>query len=83
MSNPVRDQVFAIVKRVLKRDDVPENVDLFDVGASSLAIIQIVELVRRECDSDVWITDAFDAPDIGAFADLAVGRVRSATSAAD
>jgi acyl carrier protein len=83
VSTSVRDQVFAIVKRVLTHGEVAENVDFFDLGASSLEIIQIVDLVRKECGSDVWITEAFDAPDIGAFADYAVERVRSGTGATD
>ncbi|WP_236792410.1 acyl carrier protein [Amycolatopsis sp. GM8] len=81
MTTSVRNQVLAIVKRVLKREEIPENVDFFDLGASSLAVIQIVELVRKECDSEVWITDAFDAADIAAFAELAEQGVRSGASA--
>lgn len=83
MSNPTREHVFTIIKRVLQRDDIPPNVDLLDLDASSLEIIQIVELVRTECDSDVWITDAFDAPDIGSFADQVVKSVRSTTAAVE
>lgn len=80
MGQEIQDQVFAIVKRVLRVDDVPPNVDFFDLGAGSLPIIQIVDLVRKECDSDVWITDAFDAPDVASFAALAATRVRTSAN---
>jgi acyl carrier protein len=83
VSNPIREHVFTIIKRVLQRDDISSNVDFFDLEATSLAIIQIVELVRKECDSEIWITDAFDAADIDAFADHVVAHVRSTAAAAE
>jgi len=83
VSNPTREHVFTIIKRVLRRDEISLNVDLLDLDASSLEIIQIVELVRKECDSEVWITDAFDAPDIDSFADHVVKCVRPTAAAAE
>ena len=83
MSNSTREHVFAIIRRVLQRDEIPPNVDLLDLDATSLEIIQIVELVRKECDSEIWITDAFDAPDIDSFADYVVKCVRSTTAVAE
>lgn len=66
--------VLAIVRRVLRVDAVDVHDDLFDIGASSLAIVQIVDLVRHECGAEISVTDAFDAPDLDSFARLAVER---------
>ncbi len=66
--------VLAIVRRVLRVDAVDVHHDFFDLGASSLAIVQIVDLVRHECGSEVSVTDAFDAPDVDTFARLAADR---------
>jgi acyl carrier protein len=67
------DSIIAVVQRVLRVQDLDVRSDFFDLGASSLAIMQIVDLVRSECDTDVSVTDAFDAPDIESFALTAVG----------
>lgn len=66
--------VLAIVRRVLRVDAVDGHDDFFDLGASSLAIVQIVDLVRHECGAEVTVTDAFDAPDLDTFARLAAER---------
>jgi acyl carrier protein len=66
--------VLAIVRRVLRADAVDVHEDFFDLGASSLAIVQIVDLVRHECGAEVSVTDAFDAPDLDTFARLAAER---------
>jgi acyl carrier protein len=65
------DAVLAIIQRVLRTDAIDVHSDFFDLGASSLAIMQIVDLVRHECDAQVSVTDAFDAPDIESFALMA------------
>ncbi|MFC4856080.1 acyl carrier protein [Actinophytocola glycyrrhizae] len=70
MAEPVHDRVLEIVRRVL-RHDVDPALDFFDNGATSLALVHIVELVRAECGADIWLTDAFDAVDIASFADHA------------
>lgn len=68
MGEAVYDRVFEIVGRVLRCGAIEPALDFFDHGANSLAVVQIVELVRAECGADVWLVDAFDAPDIDSFA---------------
>jgi acyl carrier protein len=64
----VYDRVFEIVGRVLRDGEVDPALGFFDNGANSLTLIQIVDLVRAECGADIWLADAFDAPDIESFA---------------
>lgn len=84
MTGDVYDQVLEIVRRVLQCGPFDPRADFFDLDASSLQILQIVELVNDECEVSVSVTDTFDAPDVDSFA-LLVARRRHdpATSAAD
>jgi acyl carrier protein len=70
MSDKVYEQVLAVVRRVVRRQSVDPMMDFFDLDANSLDILQIVELVNDECGVSVTVTDAFDASDIDAFAQL-------------
>ncbi|MFE4924857.1 phosphopantetheine-binding protein [Streptomyces sp. NPDC056661] len=74
VGDAVYNRVLEIVRRVLRSGDVDPALDFLDNGASSLALVHIVELVRSECGADVWITDALDALDIESFARLVVAR---------
>jgi acyl carrier protein len=71
----VYDRVFEIVGRVLRCGAIEPALDFFDHGANSLAVVQIVELVRVECGVDIWLADAFDAPDIESFAQQVAATV--------
>ena len=68
------EQVLAIVGRVLRLEVVDPAADFFDLGATSMSLVQIVELVRAELGADIWITDAFDAADVDEFATAVVER---------
>ncbi|PCG84209.1 hypothetical protein CIB93_20550 [Streptomyces sp. WZ.A104] len=74
MDRTIHAQVLDIVREALRLDDFDPAWDFFDLGADSLTVVRIVELVRDRCGADVWITDAFDAPDVDAFAELAATR---------
>ncbi|MGK5627818.1 acyl carrier protein [Streptomyces sp. URMC 123] len=82
MSDTVHGQVLDIVRSVLRLDTYETTWDFFDLGADSLAVVRIVERVREECGADVWITDAFDAPDVDSFACLAAERAAALPDAA-
>jgi acyl carrier protein len=71
MSDPdLYTQVIDVVGRVLQVQAVNPMADFFDLGADSVAVLQIIELVGDECGVSVSVTDAFDAPDIDSFARL-------------
>lgn len=74
MTADVYGQVLDIVGRVLQCEQLDPRADFFDLDASSLQILQIVELVNEECTGPVSITDAFDVPDVDSFARLVVAR---------
>lgn len=59
-----------IVGRVLRVDTVDVRQDFFDLGASSLSIMQILSLLEHELGARVTLTDALDAPDIETFVQL-------------
>jgi hypothetical protein len=75
VADAVYDRVFEIVGRVLRSGEVDPALDFVDNGANSLAMVQIVELVRTECGAEIWLADAFDAPDLASFARRAVAMV--------
>ena len=79
MGQAQREQVLGIVGRVLRVERVDTAQDLFDLGADSLAILQIVEQIRRDCGVVVRVNEAFDAPDIDAFIDTVTDRIRAAS----
>jgi len=70
----LRAATFALVDRVLQRDGCDPEATIFELGATSLAAIQIVVLVNEELAADVSLTDLFDAPDIASFAELVHAR---------
>ena len=77
------EQVLAIVCRVLQRGSLDPRLDFFDLGASSLAILQIGELLTDECGVSVSVTDIFDAPDVDSFARFVTRARAGASPAAD
>lgn len=62
------DRVLEIVGQVLRDGAVDPALDFFANGANSLTLLRIVDLVRDECGADIWLADAFEAPDIESFA---------------
>jgi acyl carrier protein len=70
MSDDRHAKVLDIVRRVLGVGAIPPGADFFELGASSLAILQIVDLVNEECGVSVGSADTFDSPDIDSFARL-------------
>lgn len=81
MTEDLYERVLDIVGRVLGRGAVDPMADLLDLGASSIDILQIVELVNEECGTVVAVTDPFDAPDIDSFARLVVDKHDAQTAA--
>lgn len=77
MSRDHREQVLGIVGRVLRVEQVDTGQDLFDLGADSLAVLQLIEQIRRDCGVVVRVIDAFDAPDIDAFVATVTDRMRA------
>lgn len=65
------NDVVEIVRQVLEVDQVDTSNDFFDLGATSLTIMRIVENVQAAIGSKITVTDAFDAPDVESFALLA------------
>jgi hypothetical protein len=83
MGNDPYEHVLQIVRRVLQVGDFNVMTDFFDLGAGSLAILQITELVSDECDVPVSVTDTFDAPDVDSFARLVAQRRNAAAGSTD
>lgn len=51
--------------------------DFFDLGGASLQVVQIVNILNDRYGIDVSITDAFDAIDLRAFADLVCAKAEA------
>ncbi|GAA2410969.1 hypothetical protein GCM10010191_20000 [Actinomadura vinacea] len=79
----MRDQryelVLEVVRRVLRVELLDVHRDFFDLGANSLALMQVVSRVQQECGPAMSLADAFDAPDIDSFVRAAVERWPSAS----
>jgi acyl carrier protein len=67
-------QVTGIVAQVLGCDRIDPRADLVDHGATSMTILQIVDLVGQRCGVAVSLTDALDAPDVDSFATVVAER---------
>ncbi len=76
----VRARVLDLVQRLLRSDKLDTSLDFFDHGANSVLLIQIVELVNEEFDTELTITDAFDAPDIDQFIKTVADAVASSAA---
>ncbi|HEU5160819.1 MAG TPA: acyl carrier protein [Streptosporangiaceae bacterium] len=74
MSSDLYERVCGIVQRVLQIGPFDPAIDLFALGASSLALLQIAELVNQECAVAIDVTEVFDAPDVDSLARLVVAR---------
>lgn len=73
-------QVTAIVAGVLSCERIDPRADLVDHGATSMTILQIVDLVGERCGVSVSLTDALDAVDVDSFATLVAERAVARTS---
>jgi acyl carrier protein len=51
--------------------------DFFDLGGASLQVVQIVTMLNDRYGIDISITDAFDAVDLRAFADLVCAKAEA------
>ena len=51
--------------------------DFFDLGGASLQVVQIVTVLNSRYGIDISVTDAFDAVDLRAFADLVCARAKA------
>ena len=78
MDDKLYERVMEIVRQVVGCGEFDARDDFYDIGARSLAILQIVELVVSRCGVPVSVTDAFDAPDVDSFARLVVAHAGSA-----
>jgi acyl carrier protein len=79
MRNQRYELVLEVVRRVLRVDPLDVHRDFFDLGANSLALMQMVSRVQQECGAAMSLADALDAPDIDAFVRAAVERWPSAS----
>jgi amino acid adenylation domain-containing protein len=71
--NDLEKIIAACWKQVLHRDSVPRNVNFFDLGGTSLQLIQIHELIRERV-GPVPIVHLFDKPSIAALANHLMNR---------
>ena len=67
--------VLRTVGEVLMLDDLQPSSDYFDVGGTSVAAMQIVDLLEGQFGIHLSLTDFFDAPDLQALADLITSRL--------
>ena len=78
MSGELYQRVLEIVRQVVGCGEFDPHDDFYDIGARSLAILQIVELVTSRLGVSISVTDAFDAPDVDSFARLVDAGAASA-----
>ncbi|MBM5811923.1 MAG: AMP-binding protein [Gammaproteobacteria bacterium] len=71
----IEARLLAIVEEVLPDRRVAADDNLFDVGASSLALIQIHERIDREFPAAVELTELFEHPTVQQLARLLAGRL--------
>ncbi|MGV9295808.1 phosphopantetheine-binding protein [Amycolatopsis sp. NPDC003676] len=74
VNTDVYEKVLTIVRQVARDPAVDPAASFEQLGVGSMELVHIVELVRSECGTDVWIDDAFDAADVASFARLAAGQ---------
>jgi acyl-CoA synthetase (AMP-forming)/AMP-acid ligase II/acyl carrier protein len=70
------DRIKAICDEVLADRAVGINDNLFDVGVSSLKLVEIHEKIDQEFPGQVELTEIFDHPTIAELAKLLAGKVR-------
>jgi Phosphopantetheine attachment site len=78
MSGDLYQRVLDIVRQVVGCGEFDPRDDFYDIGARSLAILQIAEQVTSRCGVAVSVTDAFDAVDVDSFARLVEARAVAA-----
>ncbi|XET09652.1 amino acid adenylation domain-containing protein [Paenibacillus chitinolyticus] len=61
-------KLLAIVKQILQVDDIDTHESYFDIGASSLQLVQIVEELETQLGVQVSVTDFFSFPTISKLA---------------
>ncbi len=70
VESEVYDRIISIVSRVVRVvrvNTVDEGSSFFDLGVSSLALIQIVTLIQEERGIQVDILSAVEAPSVASF----------------
>jgi acyl-CoA synthetase (AMP-forming)/AMP-acid ligase II/acyl carrier protein len=72
----IADRIKAICDEVLTDRAVGMNDNLFDVGVSSLKLVEIHEKIDQEFPGQVELTEIFDHPTIGELAKLLEGKAR-------
>jgi acyl carrier protein len=73
---------YEIVARVLQRPQVRPDDDYFELGGTSLGVMQIVWMVEERFGVRISLTDFFDSPDLAGIARLvtdgrSTGRARA------
>ncbi|MFI7503312.1 acyl carrier protein [Streptomyces sp. NPDC049687] len=75
---------FEIVARVLRRPRVRPDDDYFELGGTSLGVMQIVWMVEERLGVRISLTDFFDSPDLAGIARLVTdGRSTDRARAGD
>lgn len=76
--NNIRTRVIQIWSQVLAHQ-VEEDVDFFEEGGHSIAIVQLVDRVRAEFDAEISVRDVFDNSRLVDFVVLVEARVGEGT----
>ncbi len=71
----IEQKLTAICESVLERRRVGLHDNLFELGASSLKLIEIHEQIDQEFPGEVDLTELFDFPTIAALADPLRGKL--------
>jgi acyl-CoA synthetase (AMP-forming)/AMP-acid ligase II/acyl carrier protein len=74
--NSIADRIKAICDATLTDRSIGINDNLFDVGVSSLKLVEIHEKIDQEFPGQIDLTEIFDHPTIGELAKLLEGKVR-------
>ena len=77
--NEIENKIKAICDAALEGRDIGINDNLFDIGASSLKLIEIHEQLDREYPNQVDLTELFDYPTIAELAKHLQGKLAALT----
>lgn len=70
----IYEGVLDTIRGVVQADEIDPTADVFEIGATSLMVMQIITLVNDRYGVDVNITDLFEADDVATFAAVAASR---------
>lgn len=71
--NEIQEQIAAIWKQVLGREQISIHDNFFDIGGHSLLVVKVHDALTRELGYDIQLTDLFQYTTIKAIADAVAG----------